>query len=201
MREEIRELLRLYRALGCKQLVALRGDLPSGMARMGDLRFASDLVSFIRSEHDGYFRIHVGCYPEMHPEAVDRDDDLRWAKEKVARGARVLITQLFFSNADYFDYVDRARALGITAPIVPGIMPITNVAQIERFTKICGTRIPADLQTRLDRYRDEANSVMAVGIEHAIRQCRELLDGGAPGLHFFTLNKSLATRAILAGLR
>jgi len=200
--EEIHEVTRGLVAGGIENSLALRGDPPkdgSPPAVNGRLAHATDLISFLKANFD----VSVGgaCYPEVHPEASSAEDDLRWSREKAARGARFLITQLFFNNKDYFAFVDRARAAGIGVPIVPGIMPITNVAQIERFTKMCGARIPEELKQRLDRNREDAASVMAIGIEHAITQCRELLERGAPGLHFYTLNKSHATRGILAALR
>src|SRR5262249_33236393 len=154
---------------------------------------------FLKSRWD----VDVGgaCYPEKHLESPDAEHDLRWTKVKVDKGAQFLITQLFFDNRRYFEFVERARAAGIGVPIVPGIMPITNVAQIERFTQMCGTGIPKELADRLHRVRDDPALVMATGIEHAIKQCRKLLEGGAPGLHFYTLNKSHATRSILAAVR
>jgi methylenetetrahydrofolate reductase (NADPH) len=202
-REEIGDIVTRLSASGIENVLALRGDPPKepvGRAPCdGQFQHATELIAYLR----GSFDVDIGaaCYPEVHPEAVDADNDLRWALEKTNLGARFLITQLFFDNEDYLAFVARARAAGITAPIVPGIMPITNVAQIERITRMCGARVPEDLRARLDRYRDEPGVVMAVGIEHAITQCRKLLESGAPGLHFYTLNKSHATRGILAALR
>jgi methylenetetrahydrofolate reductase (NADPH) len=201
--DEIREVVDKLVGEGIENLLALRGDPPKGEERFvkpaGGFGYASELAAFLRSQYD----VGVGgaCYPESHPESPSADEDLRWTKHKVASGARFLITQLFFDNADYLGFVERARAAGVEAPIVPGIMPITNVSQIERFTKMCGARIPADLHERLHRYQDDPSSIMACGIEHAIGQCRELLERGAPGLHFYTLNKSHATRSILAAIR
>ena len=188
---------------GVENILALRGDVPKGETEFkvvqGGFAHATDLIGYLEDN----YQIDVGaaCYPECHPESPDVDDDLRWTLEKVERGAQFLITQLFFDNADYFGYVERARAIGIDVPITPGIMPITNVAQIERFTKMCGARIPADLIERLRQIQDDPAAVMATGIEHAITQCRGLLEGGAPGLHFYTLNKSHATRSILAAIK
>ena len=202
-REEIAEIVERLSGDGIENVLALRGDPPQDPAARscanGEFAHATDLIAYLR----GNFDLDVGaaCYPEMHPEASSACDDLRWAKEKVDRGARFLITQLFFDNRDYFDFLNRARGAEINVPIVPGIMPITNLAQIERFTKMCGARIPDELHHRLSRYSDDPGAVMAIGLEHAIVQCRELLDAGAPGLHFYTLNKSLATRGILAALR
>ncbi|MBK5290678.1 MAG: methylenetetrahydrofolate reductase [NAD(P)H] [Acidobacteriia bacterium] len=199
--EEIGGIVRGLMGEGIRNILALRGDPPkdSPAPVNGPLAHATDLITFLKAN----FAVDIGgaCYPEAHPEAISVEDDLRWTREKVDRGARFLITQLFFDNNDYFAFVDRARASGIQAPIVPGIMPITNVVQIERFTKMCGARIPEELRERLNRHREDLPNVMAIGIEHAIIQCRQLLDRGAPGLHFYTLNKSHATRSILAALR
>lgn len=186
---------------GIHNVLALRGDPPkNGEIKDTPLRNATDLMAVLQK---GGFGVDYGgaCYPETHPQAVSCESDIEWTRLKVERGARFLITQLFFDNADYFRYVDRSAAAGVNVPVIPGIMPITNVAQIERFTKICGCSIPKALFTRLDRHRDDPAAVMAVGMEHAIGQCRALLSGGAPGLHFYTLNRSLATRVILSALR
>ncbi|MCC6591532.1 MAG: methylenetetrahydrofolate reductase [NAD(P)H] [Bryobacterales bacterium] len=199
-RQEIAEIVAHLRDQGICNILALRGDPPkNGTVNHTDFKYATDLIAYLQQHFD--FDIGAACYPETHPEATSSDDDLNYTVRKTRCGARFLITQLFFNNADYFAFVDRARAAGIGCPIVPGIMPITNVAQVERFTKMCGARIPERLAERLNRYREDAGAVMAVGIEHAITQCRDLLDRGAPGLHFYTLNKSLATRGILAALR
>jgi methylenetetrahydrofolate reductase (NADPH) len=199
-RGELQEIVSRLVAEGISNILALRGDPPKdGVARNGDFPNATGLIEYLRAN----FPVGIGaaCYPETHPEAENAERDLYWAVRKVELGAGFLITQLFFDNADYFRFVERARAAGIKAPIVPGIMPITNVAQVERFTKMCGARIPEPLQGRLNRYREDLPGTMAVGIEHAIAQCRELLAHGAPGLHFYTLNKSLATRSILAAIK
>ncbi len=199
--EEIGDIVRGLLSEGIQNILALRGDPPKDgpVPVNGPLQHATDLIAFLKAN----FSVDVGgaCYPETHPEAISLEDDLRWIREKVDRGARFLITQLFFDNNDYFAFVERARAVGIQVPIVPGIMPISNVAQIERFTKMCGAGIPVELSERLNRHRENLPNVMAIGIEHAIIQCRQLLDRGAPGLHFYTLNKSHATRSILAALR
>jgi methylenetetrahydrofolate reductase (NADPH) len=199
--QEIREIVSRLVERGIRNVLALRGDRPkNGEIKTTSLQNATDLMAVLQA---GAFDVDYGgaCYPEMHPEAASLDRDLEWTRLKVDRGARFLITQLFFDNADYFRYVDRARASGIAVPIVPGIMPVTNVAQIERFTKMCGAKLAPGLFARLDRHRDDPGAVMAIGMEHAIGQCRALLAGGAPGLHFYTLNKSLATRVILSALR
>ena len=203
---ELKDVVDQLLANGVQNVLALRGDPPKGEADFvrteGGFGYASELVTFLRETY-GHDELGIGgaCYPESHPESTDAASDLRWTVHKVEQGVGFLITQLFFDDADYLTYVERAKAAGLTVPIVPGIMPITNVKQIERFTKMCGASIPTDLHERLKRYADDPASVMAIGIEHAVRQCRELLDAGAPGLHFYTLNKSHATRSILAAIR
>ena len=188
---------------GVQNVLALRGDPPAGAERFestdGGFDYASDLIAYLQANHD--VCIGGACYPEGHPEATSTDADLAFAKLKQESGADFLTTQLFFDCGVYFDFVERARAAGVTVPIVPGIMPVTNVAQIERFTKMCGASIPEALLERLRPVQDEPGLVMATGIEFAITQCRELLERGAPGIHFYTLNKSHATRSILAALR
>ena len=186
---------------GVQNVLALRGDKPKeGEAPAGGgFHHATDLIDLLEAEFD--FSVGAACYPESHPESTDEIDDLHWTAEKVRRGARFLITQLFFDSSQYFDYLAKVRALGIEVPIVPGIMPITNVGQVERFTQMCGASIPETLLARLRRSQEDPGAVMAIGIEHAIEQCRKLLEGGAPGLHFYTLNRSHATRGILAALR
>ena len=202
-RDEIREHVGVLRDRGITHVLALRGDPPKDRAEFvapkDGFRYGSDLVAFLRETFPD-MTIGAACYPEVHPESRTADDDLRFAKLKVENGARFLITQLFFDNDCYFRFVDRARAAGIDVPIVPGIMPITNYAQIQRFTKMCGATIPKDLCARLERFADDPAIVMANGIEQAVRQCRDLLAGGAPGVHFYTLNKSHATRSVLAAL-
>ena len=186
---------------GVQNVLALRGDRPKDGEIVPDGGFsnATDLIDLLAAEYD--FSVGAACYPESHPESSDEISDLHWTAEKVRRGARFLITQLFFDSSQYFDYVAKVRALGIEVPIVPGIMPITNVGQVERFTQMCGASIPEPLLDRLRRSQEDPGAVMAIGIEHAIEQCRKLLEGGAPGLHFYTLNRSHATRGILAALR
>ncbi len=189
-------------AAGVHNVLALRGDLPQDHpeeAVAGGLTHATDLISLLAQRFD--LSIGAACYPEVHPEATSPEDDLRWTRAKQDLGVGFLITQLFFDTGVYFDHVERARAAGIRVPIIPGIMPITNVAQIERFTKMCGARIPDELYSRMCAVKDDPGAVMATGVEHAITQCRELLDRGAPGLHFYTLNKSHATRSVLAAIR
>jgi methylenetetrahydrofolate reductase (NADPH) len=200
-REELRQLLKLYRAMGCRRIVALRGDLPSGMARMGDFRFASELVEFIRSEHDRYFHVEVGCYPEMHPQADDALADLRHFKRKVDAGADAAITQYFYNADAYFRFVDDVRRLGVAIPIVPGIMPISNFAQLRRFSEACGAEIPRWIGKRMQAYGDDADSIRAFAAEFVADLCRRLIDGGAPALHFYTLNLSKPTLNVLDNLR
>ncbi|HEX7323995.1 MAG TPA: methylenetetrahydrofolate reductase [NAD(P)H] [Rhodanobacteraceae bacterium] len=196
-RDEIRALLDDYRALGCRRLVALRGDLPSGMASPGDFRYASDLVDFIRREHDGYFHIEVACYPECHPQSDHAQADLAHFKAKVDAGANGAITQYFFNADAYFRFVDDARRAGIGIPIVPGIMPIANFAQLRRFSELCGAEIPRWIGKRMLAFGDDAAAVREFGADVVASMCRRLLDGGAPGLHVYTLNRARATRAVL----
>jgi len=203
-RTDMARIFGLIRDAGIENVLPLRGDPPAdqpNFVRPPDgFDYASELVGFIR-DRDFPFCLGGAAYPEKHPEAPSAEADLGNLKRKVDAGVDFLITQMFYRNADYFAFVERARALGIGLPIVPGIMPITNVAQIERIAKLSGACIPADLQADLDRTRDDEDAARAVGIAYAIRQCRELLAGGAPGIHFYTLNQSPATSAILRELR
>jgi methylenetetrahydrofolate reductase (NADPH) len=199
-REEIRELLNLYRALGCNRLIALRGDLPSGMARMGDLRYASDLVRFIREEHGSQFRIEVGCYPEMHPQAEDALADLERFKEKMDAGADSAITQYFYNADAYFRFVDDARRLGVSAPIIPGIMPISNFSQLKRFSDACGAEIPRWIVKRMSAYGDDGEAIREFAADLVGGLCRRLIEAGVPELHFYTLNLAKPTLAVLERL-
>jgi len=200
---ELGEILDAFTAGGIENVLALRGDPPRGETSFtptpGGFAHGAELAAFIRGRWD--VCIVGAAYPEKHLESPDLETDLRHLRAKVQLGAQVLITQLFFEPATYFSFVERARAAGIAVPIVPGIMPITNVSQIERFTSMCGAAIPAELRARLDAVRDDESAVTEVGIAHATEQCRELLDRGVAGIHFYTLNKSTATRAILERLR
>ncbi len=200
---ELAEILDTLTAGGIENVLALRGDPPRGAeafeAVPGGFAHAAELAAFVRSRWD--VCIAGAAYPEKHPEAPDADADLRHLKAKVDAGAQVLITQLFFDPADYFAFVARARAIGVGVPIVPGIMPVTNVGQIERFTGMCGARIPAALRDLLERVREDDLAVTAIGIEWAVEQCRALLRGGAPGLHFYTLNRSHSTAEVVGLLR
>lgn len=196
-REEIRELLKLYRAIGCRRIVALRGDLPSGMGHPGDLRYASELIAFIRAEHGDYFHIEVGAYPETHPQSDDALRDLRYFKQKVDAGADAAITQYFFNADAYFHFVDAVRKLGVQVPIVPGIMPISNFSQLRRFSEQCGAEIPRWIGKKMQAYGDDADAVRAFGAEVVAQLCQRLVDGGAPGLHFYTLNLARPTTQVL----
>lgn len=200
---DLRSSLERLRESGLENVVALRGDPPRGAqtysATDGGFAHASQLVELISSEYD--FCTVAACYPETHPEASDADSDLEYLCAKVAAGARVLISNLFFSNDAFFAFERRARAAGITIPIVPGIMPITKADQIKRFTAIGGISIPPDLLAALDARADDAEAVADLGVAYATLQCAELLAAGAPGVHFYTLNRSPSTRAILSALR
>ena len=195
-REEIRSLLKLYRALGCTRIVALRGDLPSGMGRAGDLRHASDLVAFIREEFGDEFRIEVAAYPEMHPQARHFEDDLINFVRKAKAGADSAITQYFFNADCYFHFVERVQKMGVNIPIVPGIMPITNYSKLARFSDACGAEIPRWIRKQLEAYGDDLQSIQAFGEQVVSEMCERLLAGGAPGLHFYTLNQAEPSLAI-----
>ncbi len=195
-RDEIRTLLDQYKAMGCKRIVALRGDLPSGMATHGDFRYASELVAFIRKERDGWFHIEVACYPEVHPQSDDAHADLRHFKAKIDAGANGAITQYFYNADAYFRFVDAARRAGIEVPIVPGVMPIGNFTQLKRFSDMCGAEIPRWLAKRLAAYGDDVESIREFAADVVADLCRRLIAGGAPGLHFYTLNRARATQAI-----
>ena len=199
-REEIRELLKLYRAIGVKRIVALRGDLPSGMGFPGDLRYASELIAFIRAEHGDAFRIEVGAYPETHPQATDALADLRHFKTKVDAGADAAITQYFYNADAYFRFVDDVRRLGVEIPIIPGVMPISNFSQLRRFSEQCGAEIPRWIGKRMQGYGDDAESVRSFGADVVAALCEQLVAGGAPSLHFYTLNLAKPTSAVLQRL-
>ena len=196
-REEIRGLLKLYRALGARRLVTLRGDLPSGMVSPGDLRYASELVEFIRNETGDHFHIEVAAYPEMHPQARDSRTDISHFVRKVRAGADGAITQYFYNADAYFRFVDDVCAAGIDIPIVPGIMPISNFSQIRRFSEMCGAEIPRWIAQRMLAYGDDVESIRAFGTEVVAQLCQRLTDGGAPGLHFYTLNLAKPTLSVL----
>jgi methylenetetrahydrofolate reductase (NADPH) len=194
---QLRELLARYREEGIDSLVALRGDLPSGMGGIGDLRYANELVEFIREETGDHFEIAVAAYPESHPQAPSFERDLENFARKVKAGANLAITQYFFNADAYFHFVERARALGVEAPIIPGVMPITNYTKLARFSDACGAEIPRWVRKQLEAYGDDSESIAAFGEEVISRLCQRLLDGGAPGLHFYTLNQSAPSLKIL----
>ena len=202
-REELTTILDEVRDAGIDNVLALRGDPPKGETEWkptpGGLRYSTELAQMISDSYD--FCIGAACFPEKHPEAPDLASDLRFLGEKVAAGARFLITQLFFDNALYFDFVAEARAAGIEPPIIPGIIPITDFGQIKRFTSMCGASIPPALESELESRAEDPDAVMQLGVAYATLQCAELLRRGAPGIHFYTLNRSPATRAILSALR
>jgi methylenetetrahydrofolate reductase (NADPH) len=203
-RTELRLILERLRDAGVDNVLALRGDSPKDnpryMSPPDGFNHANELAHFIREE--GFpFCLGGACYPEGHLESESREVDLQHTRQKVAAGAEFLITQLFFDNAFYFHFLDRARAAGITCPIVPGIMPITNVAQIDRITTMCGATIPKKLQLALERRKDDPDAILQLGVAHATVQCVELLKAGVPGIHFYTLNRSRASRMIVTALQ
>lgn len=199
---DLRELLNTYKDAGINRIVALRGDLPSGMGMAeGELRYANELVEFIRQETDDHFCIEVAAYPEMHPQARNFEIDLQNFVQKVAAGADSAITQYFFNADCYFYFVERVRRLGVDIPIVPGIMPITNYSKLARFSDACGAEIPRWIRKQLEAYGDDANSIQAFGTEVITQMCEQLLAGGAPGLHFYTLNQAEPSLAIWDNLQ
>jgi methylenetetrahydrofolate reductase (NADPH) len=187
-RDSVREVVEGYKAHGIRHIVALRGDMPSGLAAAGDFRYASELVRFIREETGDWFHIEVAGYPEYHPQARKPDDDLKAFKAKVDAGANAAITQYFYNADAYFHFVEQARALGIAVPIVPGIMPINNFSQLARFSDACGAEIPRWMRLKLEGYGDDAASIKAFGMDVVTDLCDKLLSGGAPGLHVYTMN-------------
>lgn len=200
-RAVLADILQAYKEQGVRRIVALRGDMPSGMGGdTGELHYASQLVRFIREATDDWFHIEVAAYPEMHPQARNAAADLNYFIEKVDAGADGAITQYFFSADAYFDFVNRARARGVTVPIVPGIMPITNSTQLLRFSDMCGAEVPRWIRLRLAEFGDDKASIRAFGEEVVSRLCQTLLDQGAPGLHFYTLNNAQPTLAITSNL-
>jgi methylenetetrahydrofolate reductase (NADPH) len=201
--ERLLEILEEIEVAGIENVLALRGDPPRGEAEWrphpGGLHYSVELIELIRSRFD--FCIGAACFPEVHPEAKTFDQDLDYAKRKVDTGASFLITQLFFDNELYFEFVEAARSAGIEVPLIPGIMPITNYKQIKTITGMCGATIPAELERELNGRADDPEAVAELGVAYATLQCSDLLARGAPGVHFYTLNRSPATRAILAALR
>ena len=199
-KEKIRELLAQYKALGINRIVALRGDLPSGMGQYGEFHHADELVSFIRSETDSHFHIEVAAYPEMHPQAKSMTDDVLMFANKMKAGADSAITQYFFNSDAYFRFVDEAAKLGVDQPIVPGIMPITNSTQLLRFSDACGAEVPRWIRLRLQSFGDDTASIKAFGLDVVTDLCDQLSVAGAPGLHFYSLNQADTTLNIAKNL-
>ncbi len=201
--ERLRDILDQMRDAGIENVLALRGDAPRGETEWkphpGGLSYSTELAKLIAENYD--FAIGAACFPEVHPEAPDMAHDLKFLKEKVSAGVGFLITQLFYDNQLYFDFVEEARAAGIGVPIVPGIMPVTNFGQIKRITEMCGSVIPETFERELAARADDPSALTELGVAYATLQCADLLSRGAPGIHFYTLNRSPATRAILAALR
>jgi len=195
-RENIRAILEQYRAAGVRRIVALRGDLPSGTADAGEFRYANELVAYMRQITGDWFHIEVAAYPEVHPQARSAVDDLANFKRKIDAGADSAITQYFYNADAYFRFVDEARAAGVSVPIVPGIMPVFSFSKLARFSDACGAEIPRWMKKRLEGFGDDAASIRAFGLDAVTELCRRLLDGGAPGLHFYTLNQAPLTTAI-----
>ncbi|HCB41928.1 MAG TPA: methylenetetrahydrofolate reductase [NAD(P)H] [Pseudomonas sp.] len=201
-REDLRTLLNDYRAQGIQRIVALRGDLPSGMGHAsGELRYANELVEFIRAETGDHFKLEVAAYPESHPQAPNFETDLKNFIRKAQAGADSAITQYFFNADCYFHFVDRVRQAGVDIPIIPGIMPITNYSKLARFSDACGAEIPRWIRKQLEAYGDDSDSIKAFGTEVISQLCERLIEGGAPGLHFYTLNQAEPTVAVLRNLR
>jgi methylenetetrahydrofolate reductase (NADPH) len=199
-RDNIRDVLMAYQAADIRHIVALRGDMPSGMLSAGEFRYANELVAFIREETQDHFHIEVAAYPEMHPQAPNFRTDLQNFKRKVDAGANSAITQYFFNPEAYFRFLDDCEKAGIDIPIVPGIMPITNHTQIARFSEMCGADIPRWIRKRLEQLGDDREGIRAFGLEVISDLCRRLLEEGAPGLHFYTLNQSEAVLGIYRNL-
>jgi methylenetetrahydrofolate reductase (NADPH) len=200
--EDLRSLLKLYQSNGIKRIVALRGDLPSGMGMAsGEMRYANELVEFIRRETGEHFHIEIAAYPEMHPQARNFEDDISNFVRKARAGADSAITQYFFNADSYFYFVDRVRQMGVDIPIVPGIMPITNYSNLARFSDSCGAEIPRWIRKQLESYGDDLNSIQSFGKQVISQMCEQLLAGGAPGLHFYTLNQAEPSLAIWHNLK
>ena len=195
-RESLHDLLQTYIDNGINRIVALRGDMPSGMRETGEFRYANELVKFIREETGDHFHIEIAAYPEFHPQAENALIDLQNFKRKVDAGANSAITQYFFNLDAYLRYIEDCESLGVTLPIVPGIMPITNYTQLARFSDMCGTEIPRWIRKRLQSFGDDKASIVAFGEEIMTDLCHQLLEAGAPGLHFYTMNQSEPTLAL-----
>lgn len=198
--QQMRELLTLYQSIGIRRLVVLRGDLPSGYGGGGEFSHAVDLVKFIRQHYGNAFYIEVAAYPEVHPQARSAHDDLAFFAQKITAGANGAITQYFFNSDAYFRFLDDADALGVKVPIIPGIMPITNFSQLARFSDACGAEIPRWIRQRLSSFGDDAKSISAFGREVVTDLCDQLLTAGAPGLHFYTMNRAEPTLSICKDL-
>ncbi len=196
-RDNVRALLFAYKDIGIRRIVALRGDLPSGMASIGEFQYANELVSFIRAQTGEHFHIEVAAYPEFHPQANSAREDMLNFKRKINAGANSAITQYFYNADGYFRFVDECRKLGVTVPIVPGIMPITRFSQLARFSDACGAEIPRWMRKTMEGYGDDNESIQAFGLDVVTQLCEKLITGGAPGLHFYTLNQANASLEIL----
>ncbi len=199
-KDGLRDLLNRYKENGIKRIVALRGDMPSGMRGPGELRYANELVEFIRQETGDHFSIEVAAYPEVHPQAPSAEDDLRNFKRKVEAGANSAITQYFYNPDAYFRFIDDCERLNIDLPIIPGIMPITNYKQLARFSDMCGAEIPRWIRKRLEGFGDDKAAIKQFGEDVVTDLCHTLLEAGAPGLHFYSMNQSVATLAIWQNL-
>jgi methylenetetrahydrofolate reductase (NADPH) len=195
-KQRVAEQLLQLKAMGVKRLVALRGDLPSGYGGPGELQYSSDLVRFIREQTGDHFHITVACYPEVHPQAKSPADDLHAYAAKVQAGANSAITQMFFNADGYWRFVEDAHAAGVRIPVLPGIMPITNSSGLLRFADTCGSEIPRWMRLRLQAFGDDTASIKAFGLDVVTHLCEQLIKGGVPGLHFYTMNQSGATQAI-----
>lgn len=199
-RENIRDLLNQYKENNINQIVALRGDIPSGMRDAGEFCYANELVEFIRKETGDHFHIEVAAYPEFHPQAANATADLLNFKRKVEAGADSAITQYFYNADSYFQFVESCEKLGLDLPIVPGIMPVTNYTQLARFSDMCGAELPRWMRKRLEAYGDDRDSIREFGLEMVTKLCDRLLSEGAPGLHFYTMNQSKPILAICENL-
>jgi methylenetetrahydrofolate reductase (NADPH) len=200
-RDNIRDILRDYQAAGIRRIVALRGDLPSGMAQAGEFRYANELVEFIRSETGQHFRLEVAAYPEWHPQARNPHDDLAAFARKARAGADSAITQYFYNADAYFHFVDEVRALGVDIPIVPGIMPIASFSKLARFSDACGAELPRWMRRKFEGLGDDVDAIRAFGLDVVTELCQRLLAGGAPGLHFYSMNQSVLTLEICRRLQ
>jgi len=198
--DNLKDLLNKYKEKGIDRIIAVRGDLPSGMGAPGEFRYANDLIEFIRKETGDHFYLDVAAYPETHPQADSFEDDLRNFKKKVDAGANSAITQYFYNPDAYFHFADRCQQLGIDIPIIPGVMPITNYSNLVRFSESCGAEIPRWLRRQLESYRDDSASIRQLGEEVVSRLCERLIAGGAPSLHIYTLNQVEPNKAICKNL-